>query len=466
MNRVATRMVWSMCCFWALSGCATADDAGIEPPEDIVAEVASGDGSDSAEVTAGDAEVSEVLVTADGLADGQASDDTATLEDMVFVQDTAPSEDTALSEDTAPSEDTAVVEDSSPDFCWEPNPAGCTQTLCEDDEVCDPSQGCNPSSCFCDEASGEWDCSKDCGGGTCVPKQIEETACPGANPAGCADTGCPDGYSCASDPQICVPSTCSCDDEAGTWICSEDCGGGVCKKDEESPCAEPDPTSCSVIGCQEGFFCDLEAEGCGASSCMCDAGSGAWICTKDCLPGQCIPIKEPQGCLKPDPTSCSIIGCHEGFFCDLEEEGCGASSCMCDAGSGAWICTNDCLPGQCVPAVADLCSEEELKTPDGCMTCDEVLVFVTAEAQNNAQNSAADCEVDTDCVMAQALSDCLGLCPIAVKSMWAVKYVNKVKLVSDAYCQGYQDKCPYATPACVPSEPVCVGGVCQAEPTP
>ena len=46
------------------------------------------------------------------------------------------------------------------------------------------------------------------------------------------------------------------------------------------------------------------------------------------------------------------------------------------------------------------------------------------------------------------------------------KYVNKIKLVSDAYCQGYQEKCPSEAAVCGLTEPACVGGVCQAVPLP
>jgi hypothetical protein len=473
MNRVATRMVWSICCVWALSGCAAADETGIEPVGDITADVVPGDGADSAEVTSQDAEVPEVLETDDAVADGQAMEDTSGPEDTAVAQDTTVVEDAISTEDTSVVEDTAPAKDiedpqdvSSPGTCEEPNPAGCTQTLCAEDEVCDPSQGCNPSSCFCDAATGEWDCSKDCGGGVCVPKKIEETACPGANPAGCANTGCPDGYSCVSDPQICIPSTCSCDEAAGLWICTEDCGGGVCQKDEMSACDEPDPTSCTVIGCEPGFQCDPSAPGGAPSSCSCDEAAGVWICTQDAIPGQCLPIKEPKDCLKPDPTSCSIIGCQEGFVCDLESDVCGASECTCNEATGTWLCSKDCLPGECVPAVIGLCSDDELNTPEGCMSCSEVVNFVAADAANVAQSSAADCEVDADCVMAQALSGCIGLCPVAVKSMWAGKYVNKIKLVSDAYCQGFEEKCLFKTPVCELTEPACVGGVCQAVPMP
>ena len=40
-------------------------------------------------------------------------------------------------------------------------------------ETCDTSVGCSPSACSCDEASGGWICTDDCGGGTCVPSTGE-----------------------------------------------------------------------------------------------------------------------------------------------------------------------------------------------------------------------------------------------------------------------------------------------------
>lgn len=473
MNRVATPMVWSIGCLWALAGCAAADETGPEPGGEIFSEVTSSDGANDAEVAPEEAVSAEVPVAADGEADGPVPPDDTATEDAVSPEDTAadvdgsPSEDAPAPEDTLPQTDSGDPQDAGgPGGCEEPNPAGCTQTLCAEGEICDPSQGCNPSSCFCDEAAGEWNCSSDCGGGVCVPKQIVETACLGANPGGCLNTGCPEGYSCHSDPQVCVPSSCSCDEDAALWICTEDCGGGLCQKDQPSPCPEPDPTSCTVIGCEAGLECNLDAPGGGPSTCTCDEASGKWACTEDFIQGECLPIKESPGCLQPDPTSCSIIGCQEGFVCDLEADVCGASECTCMEASGTWLCSKDCLPGECVPAVMGLCSEDELNTPDGCMSCEEVLGFVKADAADTAQSSAADCALDADCVMAQAQSSCLDLCPVAVHSTWAGKYVNKIKLVSDAYCQGYQEKCPSEAAVCGLTEPACVGGVCQAVPLP
>ena len=48
------------------------------------------------------------------------------------------------------------------------------------------------------------------------------------NPAGCYQTGCDEGFECVVNPNECVPSWCECDGFYGNWYCTEDCGGGSC----------------------------------------------------------------------------------------------------------------------------------------------------------------------------------------------------------------------------------------------
>ena len=64
----------------------------------------------------------------------------------------------------------------------------------------------------------------------CVNNSCELAYCYEPNPVGCFQTGCADGYICVNDPDYCVSSSCFCDDSTffGTWICTEDCGGGSC----------------------------------------------------------------------------------------------------------------------------------------------------------------------------------------------------------------------------------------------
>ncbi len=49
----------------------------------------------------------------------------------------------------------------------------------------------------------------------------------GPNPAGCRNTGCPNGMVCDTRAR-CVPSACGCNPSTGAWTCTSDCGGGVC----------------------------------------------------------------------------------------------------------------------------------------------------------------------------------------------------------------------------------------------
>lgn len=53
------------------------------------------------------------------------------------------------------------------------------------------------------------------------------TTCTTPDPSGCARRGCPSGMRCDRAAR-CAPSTCSCDPSTNLWLCTEDCGGGVC----------------------------------------------------------------------------------------------------------------------------------------------------------------------------------------------------------------------------------------------
>ncbi|WP_437735549.1 leucine-rich repeat domain-containing protein [Sorangium sp. So ce1335] len=106
--------------------------------------------------------------------------------------------------------------------CRGPDPTGCKTQGCPAGQTC-VDEGCAPSSCECDPATGTWYCTDDCGGGTCVP---DEPACRGPNPAGCKAQGCPAGQTCVDEG--CTPSSCECDPATGTWYCTDDCGGGTC----------------------------------------------------------------------------------------------------------------------------------------------------------------------------------------------------------------------------------------------
>ena len=62
----------------------------------------------------------------------------------------------------------------------------------------------------------------------CLNNYCQLAYCYDPNPEGCFNSGCPDGYECIDDPNYCVPSSCGCDEFYGEWTCTEDCGGGTC----------------------------------------------------------------------------------------------------------------------------------------------------------------------------------------------------------------------------------------------
>ena len=75
----------------------------------------------------------------------------------------------------------------------------------------------------------QWVC--DCSGlpsTVCLENECELAYCYGLNPAGCFQMGCEEGYICINNPNDCIPSFCSCDGFYDDWQCTEDCGGGTC----------------------------------------------------------------------------------------------------------------------------------------------------------------------------------------------------------------------------------------------
>jgi len=59
------------------------------------------------------------------------------------------------------------------------------------------------------------------------PVPPDEKVCKGPSPAGCKKSGCREGFVCDTKVR-CVPSSCGCSRDSGAWVCTADCGGGVC----------------------------------------------------------------------------------------------------------------------------------------------------------------------------------------------------------------------------------------------
>ena len=214
---------------------------------------------------------------------------------------------------------------------------------------------CDPANPDCIETAVVKYCDMD---GQCVPTvpDCEPLDCEGPNPAGCTNNDdCEPGEVCVQDPDVCLPSTCGCDEELGEWICTDDCGGGVCVLDEDEPgCEGPNPAGCtSDSQCDEGEVCVQDPDVCLPSICACDEDSGAWMCTADCMGGVCIPEEgEDPICDGPNPAGCQEnADCDDGEVCIDDPDVCIPSVCGCNEETGSWMCTADCGGGICVTDV-------------------------------------------------------------------------------------------------------------------
>jgi hypothetical protein len=231
--------------------------------------------------------------------------------------------------------------------CEGPDPStlGCTDSsTCPSGMVCDPN-ACHSSSCSCDDASGNWQCTADCGLGACVPDDVSKCEGPDPSTLGCTDSStCPSGMVC--DPSACHSSSCSCDEQTGNWQCTADCGLGACVPEDGAKCEGPDPSDGCEGGCATGTVCDPNA--CRPSACGCDPASGSWLCTADCGEGgACVPDDQKQ-CPGANPADGCDNGCPSGTVCD--PNACNPSLCSCDTVTGSWLCTADCgNGGACVP---------------------------------------------------------------------------------------------------------------------
>jgi len=262
-----------------------------------------------------------------------------------------PSDSWLCTDDCGP----IMVCENAPTTCSTPDPRGCAALGCPSGQVCVDAMtdGCAPSICDCDPVTDTWACTDDCGTMMhCEPVPAQPEACPSPDPRGCAVLGCSDGEICGlSGDDGCRPSGCSCDDEDGFWICTDDCLPMMeCfpTSRDDSGCSDPNPRGCAALGCPESQICVVsDMDGCVPSHCGCDADSDAWICTADCSPMMSCVDAEPDGghCDEPNPAGCTMTGCDEGFSCEpTGAEGCMPSSCACDTDSGAWACTRDCRP--------------------------------------------------------------------------------------------------------------------------
>jgi len=289
------------------------------------------------------------------------------------------------------------------------------------------------------------------------------SSCSGESPAGCFQNGCPDGYECIDDwENSCVSSYCDCDEAAGQWVCTDDCNGGTCIMEE---CVDLTGLffglcdmllgvgyaggSCqNISGCgwvvdgvdySGAFFESMDEceEACGGgdmtceeieslydmlhtgenatcefdNDCMavwgdCSVGLGgchyavsvdnypdeeidalvdlwlegdcmSWVCDcsaepyAQCIDGTCTSAY----CMSDNPAGCFQTGCEEGSECIVDESECVPSWCGCDGFYGDWFCTEDCGGGSCVESglLGDLNGDGVINVMDIVLVVDAIL---------------------------------------------------------------------------------------------
>lgn len=252
--------------------------------------------------------------------------------------------------------DTSTGSDTSTPECGPDPSATCTSdSECDTGNVCRPAT-CVPSTCSCDETTGTWGCTADCGMGmsTCIPE--------GSLPTCTSDADCTEGSEWCEDGE-CV----ACDNTG--QLCDLACveGSSMVTRNGCTPCA-----------CQPDNACTSDADCDSANGELCAPGD---VCLTWCEAG------DPSCCYGNTCETGSGTTCTSDSDCTSGEEWCEGGLCVTCDNSGP-ACFIDCPEGT------------DLYQRNGCSPCE--------------CKPTSACASDGDCAsgeICQAGGECLFWCP-------------------------------------------------------
>ena len=199
--------------------------------------------------------------------------------------------------------------------------------------------------------------------------------------------------------------------------------------------------------------CGVSADGANLSSPIPECPLG-YTCT-------CVP-----SC--PACDDCAVQVCAQGTRPDECR-----TACDCEPGLG-------CFDGQCIAGFApvyccddDVCpAGDQCQHRDGTMdvcgpmdpSCRERVKKVTYAIAELVEKGSY-CRMDRDCVQIATSTECVGTCGAFVNKKYARSIQRNIWRLNRKVCGSYQeDGCPFATPACLATEPACVKNRCTGVP--
>ncbi|AUX26433.1 uncharacterized protein SOCEGT47_069950 [Sorangium cellulosum] len=93
------------------------------------------------------------------------------------------------------------------------------------------------------------------------------------------------------------------------------------------------------------------------------------------------------------------------------------------------------------------------------------LASYAARYVEHARSYHLACSSDVDCILADPSTDCQGMCFTPINRSGLEQMRRVVSYLNKTTCREHRAmRCPYATPACLATRPVCARGTCAAVP--